>query len=193
MSHALRTSLFVGRGRSAADRAQRGEAAGTWCEAPLTVLMRGLPTSSAQWLWSQFTLADHAFVWLSKALYLILKFAVVHRQSFDDDIRSLPHIQACRKQTRANLEFVHKRPPNSITLRSQLGASLRKRNGYAHSLLRLNVTTPRHAGVDDDLFLPPPIDALWIKWCADSFAFALRKRCLLLCCINWPAIGARIH
>ena len=69
--------------------------------------MRGLPTSSAQWLWSQFTLADHAFVWLSKALYLILKFAVVHRQSFDDDIRSLPHIQACRKQTRTNLEFMH--------------------------------------------------------------------------------------
>src|SRR5215831_16169326 len=107
MSHALRTSLFVGRGRSAADRAQRGEAPGTWCEAPLTVLMRGLPTSSAQWIWSQFTLADHAFVWLSKALYLILKFAVVHRQSFDDDIRSLPHIQACRKQTRTNLEFMH--------------------------------------------------------------------------------------
>jgi len=70
-------------------------------------LMRGLPTSSAQWIWSQFTLADHAFVWLSKALYLILKFAVVHRQSFDDDIRSLPHIQACRKQTRTNLEFMH--------------------------------------------------------------------------------------
>src|SRR5262252_9258234 len=79
----------------------------SWCEAPLIVLMRGLPTSSAQWLWSQFTLADHAFVWLSKALYLILKFAVVHRQSFDDDIRSLPHIQACRKQTRTNLEFMH--------------------------------------------------------------------------------------
>src|SRR5215467_7222178 len=90
-----------------------------WCEAPLTVLMRGLPTSSAQWLWSQFTLADHAFVWLSKALYLILKFAVVHRQSFDDDIRSLPHIQACRKQTRTNLEFMHD-AHHAVTLRSRL-------------------------------------------------------------------------
>src|SRR5215472_15197467 len=97
----------------------------SWCEAPLIVLMRGLPTSSAQWLWSQFTLADHAFVWLSKALYLILKFAVVHRQSFDDDIRSLPHIQACRKQTRANLEFVHNGPPRChFTL--QIGASPRR-------------------------------------------------------------------
>src|SRR5262249_28603011 len=68
---------------------------------------RGLPTSSAQWIWSQFTLADHAFVWLGKALYLIFKFAVAHRQSFDDDIRAIRHIQACRKQTRTNLEFVH--------------------------------------------------------------------------------------
>src|SRR5215472_3468355 len=91
----------------------------SWCEAPLTVLMRGLPTSSAQWLWSQFTLADHAFVWLSKALYLILKFAVVHRQSFDDDIRSLPDIQACRKQTRTNLEFMHD-AHHAVTLRSRL-------------------------------------------------------------------------
>ena len=73
----------------------------------MTVLMRGLPTSSAQWLWSQFTLAHHAFVSLSNAPYLILKFAVAHRQSFDDDIRALPHIQACRKQTRTNLEFMH--------------------------------------------------------------------------------------
>ena len=82
-------------------------------------LMRGLPTSSAQWIWSQFTLADHAFVWLSKALYLTLKFAVVHRQSFDDDIRSLPHIQACRKQTRTNLEFMHD-AHHAVTLRSRL-------------------------------------------------------------------------
>jgi hypothetical protein len=81
--------------------------------------MRGLPTSSAQWIWSQFTLADHAFVWLSKTLYLILKFAVVLRQSFDDDIRSLPHIQACRKQTRTNLEFMHD-AHHAVTLRSRL-------------------------------------------------------------------------
>src|SRR6516162_8300504 len=60
-----------------------------------------------QWIWSQFTLAYHAFVWLSNALYLIFKFAVAHRQSFDDDIRATRHIQACRKQTRTNLEFVH--------------------------------------------------------------------------------------
>ena len=60
-----------------------------------------------QWIWSQFTLAYHAFVWLSNALYLIFKFAVAHRQSFDDDIRALPHTQACRKQTSTNLEFVH--------------------------------------------------------------------------------------
>src|SRR5215472_6115064 len=68
----------------------------------------GLPTSFiSQWIWSQFTLADHTFVWLSKALYLIFKFAVAHRQSFDDDIRAILHIQACRKQTRTNLEFMH--------------------------------------------------------------------------------------
>ena len=84
------------------------------------MLMCGLPNSSvSQWIWSQFTLADHAFVWLSKALYLILKFAVVHRQSFDDDIRSLPHIQACRKQTRTNLEFMHD-AHHAVTLRSRL-------------------------------------------------------------------------
>src|SRR6516165_10769136 len=84
--------------------------------------MCGPPTSFvSQWIWSQFTLADHVFVWLSKALYLIFKFAVAHRQSFDDDIRAMPHIQACRKQTRTNLEFVHDVPPNGITLRSQLG------------------------------------------------------------------------
>jgi len=39
------------------------------------------------------------------ALYLIFKFAVAHRQSFDDDMRALPHIQACRKQTRTNLNL----------------------------------------------------------------------------------------
>jgi hypothetical protein len=72
--------------------------------------MCGLPTSSAQWIWSQFALPDHAFVWLSKALYLIFKFAAAHRQSFDDDIRAILHIQACRKQTRTNLEFVHDAP-----------------------------------------------------------------------------------
>src|SRR5215469_5043600 len=70
--------------------------------------MCGRPTRSfSQWIWSQFTLADHAFVSLGNALYLIFKFAVAHRQSFDDDIRALLHIQACRKQTRPNLEFVH--------------------------------------------------------------------------------------
>ena len=55
--------------------------------------MCGRPTRSfSQWIWSQFTLADHAFVSLGNALYLIFKFAVAHRQSFDDDIRALPHI-----------------------------------------------------------------------------------------------------
>ena len=74
----------------------------------LTVLMCCLPNSSVpQWIWSQFTLADHAFVSLGNALYLIFKFAVAHRQSFDDDIRAIRHIQACGKQTRTNLEFVH--------------------------------------------------------------------------------------
>src|SRR5262249_18557680 len=70
--------------------------------------MCGRPTSFvSQWIWSQFTLADHAFVWLSKALYLIFKFAVAHRQSFDDDIRAIRHVRARRKQTLTNLEFVH--------------------------------------------------------------------------------------
>src|SRR5215469_18540487 len=74
--------------------------------------MCGRPTGSfSQWIGSQFTLADHAFVSLSNALYLIFKFAVAHWQSFDDDIRAIRHIQACRKQTRTNLEFVHNAPP----------------------------------------------------------------------------------
>jgi hypothetical protein len=37
---------------------------------------------------------------------LIFEFPVTHRQSFDDDIRAIRHIQAW-KQTRTNLEFVH--------------------------------------------------------------------------------------
>src|SRR6516164_11396416 len=87
--------------------------------------MCGLPNSSvSQWIWSQFTLADDVFVWLTNALYLIFKFALAHRQSFDDDIRAILHIQACRKQTLTNLEFVHNAPqqlsPNLITLRSTL-------------------------------------------------------------------------
>jgi hypothetical protein len=56
----------------------------------LTVLMCGRATRSlSQWIWSQFTLADHAFVSFSNAHYLIFKFAVAHRQSFDDDIAAV--------------------------------------------------------------------------------------------------------
>jgi hypothetical protein len=81
---------------------------------PLTVLMCDRPTRSVSPLvWSQLTLAHYAFVSLSKALYLIFKFAVAHRQSFDDDIRAIRHIQANRarrKQTLTNLEFVHDAP-----------------------------------------------------------------------------------
>src|SRR6516162_74445 len=94
------------------------------------VLMCGLPNSSAsQWIWSQFTLADHVFVWLTNALYLIFKFAAAHRQSFDDDIRAIRHIQARRKQTLTNLEFVHDTLPQPLpNFTLPIGASLRKRN-----------------------------------------------------------------
>jgi hypothetical protein len=68
----------------------------------------GLPDSSvSQWIWSQFTLADHVFVRVTNALYLIFKFAVAHRQSFYDNIRTIRHIQTRRKQALTNLEFVH--------------------------------------------------------------------------------------
>jgi len=60
------------------------------------------------------TLAHDALVGLSDALYLIFKFAVALWQSFDDNIRSVRHIQthrARRKQALADLEFVHDVPP----------------------------------------------------------------------------------
>ena len=62
------------------------------------------------------TLAHDTLVGLSDALYLIFKFAVAHRQSFDDDIRAVRNIQASRaskKQTLTNLEVVlgHDTPP----------------------------------------------------------------------------------
>jgi hypothetical protein len=50
-----------------------------------------------------------ALVRLIDALYLIFKFAVVPRESLDDNIRCVRHIQtnrACKKQPLANLEFV---------------------------------------------------------------------------------------
>jgi hypothetical protein len=68
------------------------------------------------------------FVWLTNALYLIFKFAIAHRQSFDDDIRAIRHIQARRKQTRTNLEFVHDTHRTLSTLRPQLGPVYAKGN-----------------------------------------------------------------
>ena len=92
------------------------------------MLICGLPNSSvSQWIWSQFTLADHVFVWLTNALYLIFKFAAAHRQSFDDDIGAIRHIQARRKQTRTNLEFVHDIHRTLSNFTPPTGASLRKR------------------------------------------------------------------
>src|SRR6516164_9565098 len=67
------------------------------------------------------------------------------------------------------------------------------------SLLRLNVTIPRHAGVDNSSFLPRslnhPIGSARIDLHSGGCALTLtlRKRCLLLGCINRRAIGARIH
>src|SRR5215472_19065151 len=89
--------------------------------------MCSLPHSSvSQWIWSQFTLTDHVFVWLTNALYLIFKFAVAHRQSFDNDIRAIRHIQACRKQTRTNLEFVHNAHPTVSLYAPNWGQSTQK-------------------------------------------------------------------
>jgi hypothetical protein len=70
-----------------------------------------LPGSAAgfPWIWSQLTLAHDSLVGLGDALYLILKFAGAHRQSFDDDICTVRLVQATRfrkKQTLTNLEVV---------------------------------------------------------------------------------------
>src|SRR6516225_2803890 len=70
-----------------------------------------LPGSAAgfPWIWSQLTLAYDSLVGLGDALYLIFKFAVAHRQSFDDDICAVRLVQATRfrkKQTLTNLEVV---------------------------------------------------------------------------------------
>src|SRR6516162_8336018 len=64
-------------------------------------------------------------------------------------------------------------------------------------LLRLNVTIPRHAGVDNRSFLPLPlvgvgVDIRIILNFADPLPFAPRKRCLFLSCINRLAIGPSI-
>ena len=61
------------------------------------------------------TLAHNALAWLSETPYLILEFAVPHRQSLDDYIRAVWNTEAnrpCRKQTLTNLEFVHDTPPH---------------------------------------------------------------------------------
>jgi hypothetical protein len=60
------------------------------------------------------------------------------------------------------------------------------------SLLRLNVTIPRHAGGDDGLFLPSTIEALWIRRCAYCFTLTLSQRCLLVRRINWLAISSSV-
>jgi hypothetical protein len=62
------------------------------------------------------TLPRDSLVGLGNALYLIFKFAVAHRQSFDNDICAIRHIQATRarkKQTLTNFEavFGHHAPP----------------------------------------------------------------------------------
>jgi len=61
------------------------------------------------WICSQLTLAHDALARLADALYLIFKFAVMPRQSFDDDIRSGRNVQtnrAYKKQPLADLEFM---------------------------------------------------------------------------------------
>ena len=82
----------------------------TRAASPWSVDLR-LPGSAAgsPWIWSQLTLAHDSLVGLSDALYLILKLAGAHRQSFDDDICAVRHVQATRfrkKQTLTNLEVV---------------------------------------------------------------------------------------
>ena len=49
---------------------------------------------------SQLALAHDALVRLVDALYLIFKFAVVLRQSFDDDIRSPRYVDRAIERTR---------------------------------------------------------------------------------------------
>jgi hypothetical protein len=79
-----------------------------------------------------------------------------------------------------------------------VGRAMSKRNNFAELLRLLNVTIPRHAGVNNSSFLPlalnHPIGSArnGLHGCGCSLAFALRKRCLLLRSINCPVIGGRI-
>src|SRR5207248_5253557 len=59
--------------------------------------------------WCQLALSNDALVGLSDVFDLVFKFAVVLWQPFDDNIRSVWHVQpnrSCRKQTLTNLELV---------------------------------------------------------------------------------------
>jgi len=71
------------------------------------------PDRTAPPIRSQLTLAHNALIGMSDILYLIFKLAITLWQSFDDDIRTVWHIQsdcACRKQLLTDLEFVHDAP-----------------------------------------------------------------------------------
>jgi hypothetical protein len=67
----------------------------------------------------------------------------------------------------------------------------------SHSLLRMNVTIPRHAGVDDISFLARPINRpisapSGVHSSGRALTLTLRKRCLLVKWIHRHAIGARV-
>ena len=109
------------------------------------------PDRTAPAIRSQLTLAHNALIGMSDILYLIFKLAITLWQSFDDNIRTVWHIQpdfACRKQLLTDLEFVHDAPrpsqwawrnaavhpgsrplpiPRRINHRPAVGAKLRRR------------------------------------------------------------------
>src|SRR5436305_3607419 len=71
------------------------------------------PDRTAPPIRSQLTLAHNALIGMSDILYLIFKLAITLWQSFDNNIRTVWHIQpgfACRKQLLTDLEFVHDAP-----------------------------------------------------------------------------------
>ena len=70
--------------------------------------MCGLPNSSvSQWIWSQFTLADHVFVWLTNALYLISNSPSRIGNRLMTTYAPSGTSKRAGNQTRTNLEFVH--------------------------------------------------------------------------------------
>src|SRR5436190_3092618 len=153
-------------------------------EATLKLVRLYSPDRTAPPIRSQLTLAHNALIGMSDILYLIFKLAITLWQSFDDNIRTVWHIQpgfACRKQLLTDLEFVHDAPrssqwawrnaavhpgsrplpiPRRINHRPAVGAKLRRRQQeIAVGLPGLN---KRAAQMQRASFVPRPLDRVII-------------------------------